>query len=103
MRPTTSRTPLAPKLRANAIEAAMIRAIVQRAKKLAPPEWSIDTLDLELDITACHLNGCKLKLTELLAAAGADFGHDVFGIRKHIDRTSGQLTDHFRPRFAAQQ
>lgn len=54
-----------------------------------------------MDVMACHCNGCPLRLSELLAADDANFGHDVFGIRRHIDRETGQLTDCFLPRFSA--
>jgi hypothetical protein len=53
-----------------------------------------------MDITACHLNGCKLDLAKLLAADDFNFAHDVLGIRRHIDRETGQLMNCFRPRFA---
>jgi len=35
----------------------------------------------------------------LLAANDGNFLHDVGGIHRHIDRTTGELTDHFSPRF----
>lgn len=52
-----------------------------------------------MDIRACHANGTPLRLEELLRADDGNFGHDVFGIRRYIDRTTGQLTDCFLPRF----
>lgn len=56
--------------------------------------------DAMMDIEACHSNGCPLKLGELLAADDGNFGHDVFGIRRFIDRQTGQLGGAFLPRFA---
>ena len=42
-----------------------------------------------------------LMLDELLKAADGHFAHDVIGIGQHIDRKTGRLMDHFRPRHAA--
>jgi hypothetical protein len=53
-----------------------------------------------MDITACHLNGCPLRLGELLGADDANFAHDVFGIRRHLNRETGKLEDCFCPRYA---
>lgn len=53
-----------------------------------------------MDITACHANGCPLKLRELLAAEDFNFAHDVFGIRRHLNRETAQLGDYFMLRFA---
>jgi hypothetical protein len=74
-----------------------IGKIVKRARKIVP---DVDAMSLNMDISACHANGCPLKLDELLAADGFNFSHDVFGIRRHIDRKTGQLMDCFVPRFA---
>ena len=55
---------------------------------------------LLMDITATHLNGCPLRLEALLDADNFNFAHDLFGIREHLNRETGQLDGHFRPRFA---
>ena len=55
----------------------------------------------EMDLTACHTNGCPLKLTELLAAPPFDFAHDLCGIAQCIDRLTGKLSEQFGPRYAA--
>lgn len=57
-------------------------------------------LDIQMDILATHLNGCPLRLQELYAADDFNFSHDVGGIARYLDRTTGQLTQLFRPRFA---
>lgn len=75
----------------------LIAAIVERAVSLMRAYSRQET---SMDITACHLNGCKLRLQELLDADDSNFIHDVAGIRQHIDRTSGRLIDCFEPRFA---
>ncbi len=56
--------------------------------------------DIMMDLTACHLNGCELDLEQLLASGDGDFAHDVFGIRRFLDRTRGTLTECFLPRCA---
>lgn len=55
---------------------------------------------LAMEITACHLNGCKLDLQALSQADDFNLQHDVFGIRRHLDRDTGKLKDCFLPRFA---
>lgn len=57
--------------------------------------------DMAMDVIATHANGCRLRLAELLAADDANFGHDVFGIRRYLNRDTGKLTHCFVPRFAA--
>lgn len=64
---------------------------------------TIKKLDMVMDIDACHCNGCPLKLAELLAADDFNFAHDVFGIRKNIDRKTGKLQNCFLPRYASGQ
>ena len=54
-------------------------------------------IDLEMDITAAHLAG-EISLQKLLEFEEADFMHDVHGIRRHIDRSSGKMRDCFLPR-----
>lgn len=55
--------------------------------------------DALMDLTACHLNGCPLRLNDLLGADNFNFAHDVFGIRRNINRATGQLEGPFVPRF----
>jgi len=78
-------------------EHLLIAAIVKRYAALLP---EVDHLELNMDITATHANGCPLKLQELLEAPEFDFVHDVVGIRRHINRQTGQLEDFFLPRYA---
>lgn len=98
------------KLTATAKDAALIDKIVERALRSASLIFqdqfdifgrpALDWIGLSMDITACHLNGTALRLSELLDADDANFGHDVWGIRRFIDRETGKLTDHFLPQFA---
>lgn len=59
-----------------------------------------DVLDIVMDLTACHANGCPLRLADLLESHPFGFAHDILGIHRHLDRTTGKLGDHFLPRFA---
>lgn len=82
-------------------ESHLIRKIVDRAMAMGGSVGrGMDRLEVEMDITAAHCNGCELKLHELLQADDFNFSHDVFGIQRHINRTTGKLEDHFLPRFA---
>lgn len=79
----------------------LIDKITDRAVAMAKAERvSYDKLTANMDVTACHCNGCPLDLPKLLAAPDSDFGHDIFGIRRHINRTSGELGGMFLPRCA---
>ena len=57
-------------------------------------------MNLNMDISATHLNGNPLKLNELLKADDTNFMHDVNGIRQYIDRTTGKLQNCFVPRYS---
>lgn len=81
-------------------DAKIIGQIAARACTVWPEG---DRLNFEMDITATHANGCPLKLAELLAADDFNFAHDVAGIYRHLDRTTGKLLDCFLPRFAQKQ
>ena len=61
-------------------------------------QWS--RMDAIMYIDACHSNGCPLKLQELLEPDDTNFAHDVFGIRRHINRKTGKLENCFVPRYA---
>jgi hypothetical protein len=76
----------------------LARDIVCRASEVLD---GIDGMSLQMDIVATHISGCKLKMQELLNADLGDFLHDVCGIMRHLDRTTGKLQDCFLPRYAA--
>ena len=54
-----------------------------------------------MDVTATHNQGAPLQLRQLLAADDGDFAHDVFGIRRWLDRDTGKLAGCFTPRYRA--
>lgn len=82
------------------IEAIARRAIADRkAHGMSVPRRY--RLDIVMDLEAVHLNGCPLRLADLLAADDFNFWHDVSGIARHLDRHTGTLRNCFLPRFAA--
>lgn len=80
----------------------LIHAIVDRAMAMrSVRSITTDKFSLVMDVTACHANGCPLRLADLLAADDFNFVHDVIGIYGAIDRDSGVLAGVFSPRFRA--
>jgi hypothetical protein len=80
----------------------LIRAITERAMALAEQAGAPrEKISIMMDISACHANGNRLRLDDLLTADDFNFAHDVFGIERHMDRETGKLTDCFSPRFSA--
>jgi hypothetical protein len=77
--------------------------IAQRAVALwlVLADRKIKKIDVSMDIIATHCNGNPLRLRDLLAADDFNFTHDVGGIMRHLDRETGALMDHFRPRYSA--
>ncbi len=84
-------------------QARLIDQITERAVNMAKALGlkEIRAMTMNMDITACHANGCELDLLALLQADDFNFSHDVFGIYRHIDRKTGKLGDCFVPRFSA--
>lgn len=83
---------------ASRLEYDFVRKIVKRAVKGI--DGVTDATVVEMDIIACHLNGCPLDLEKLLNAPQFDFAHDICGITRHIDRETGELKNCFVPRCA---
>jgi len=82
-------------------EQVLITAIAERAVELAAlAGFEREAGNIEMDVTAVHANGCPIDLAGLLAADASDFGHDVFGMGRYVDHTTGELTDCFLPRYA---
>lgn len=80
-----------------------VREIVTRAEALTKKfgHGTIDSLSTTMDLIACHNHGCKLDLGELAKADDFNLAHDVFGIARHLNRETGKLEGHYRPRYAA--
>lgn len=97
----TTRITHGPKFSATRAEIILISQIAARAVAMAAQlGFAYKHQDAMMDIEACHSNGCPLKLDELLSTDDGNFGHDVFGIRRFIDRETGILGGGFFPRFA---
>lgn len=79
-------------------DADTVSKIVDRALSVARKHRvHYDRMDATMDITACH-NDHPLDLERLLSFPDFDFAHDVFGIRKHLNRDTGELEGLFSPR-----
>jgi len=80
----------------------ILRKIAERARDLDAEvngRKAGNIIDWVLDLTAAHARH-PLRLQELLDADFSNFAHDVGGIRRHLDRASGELREHFTPRYA---
>ena len=85
-------------------DVALIERIVRRWEDMHnahPDPRQFDRSGATMDLVACHNNGCRLDLDRLLDADDGSFAHDVYGINRHLNRTTGELGDFFVPRFAS--
>lgn len=74
--------------------------VMKVAKRAADALGSLPPLqDIELALTACHLNDVPLDFERMLTADMDDVSHDIYGILKHIDPKTGQLGSGFLPRL----
>jgi hypothetical protein len=80
----------------------IIRQIAKRAIATIqfPLAWKTSRLDIKMDVTAVHANGCPLNLRKLLTFDDFNFAHDILGIRRHLNRDTGVFENCFRPRCA---
>ena len=74
--------------------------IIARIAKRAAASLEVEYQDTEMDVAAVHCNGCPLDLPKLLEFDDFNFAHDIIGIRRHLDRETGELKNHFLPRCA---
>jgi hypothetical protein len=78
----------------------LIHQVVLRAEQVFNRrDVDLDRLSMTMDLCAVH-NSVGLDLPRLLAADDFNLVHDVGGIRRHLDRSTGSLGC-FMPRFAA--
>ena len=80
--------------------ASEMRLISKIANRVVKADGSFK-MDVEMDLTACHSNGCKLDFKKLFGFEDFDFFHDVYGISKNINRETGHIGNCFLPRSAA--
>lgn len=78
-------------------ETLLIGKIADRAIEMG---LNRDKLEVLMDVTAVHINDCKLDLHRFLETDDFNFAHDITGIRRHIDTRNGKLKGCFLPRFA---
>src|SRR5688572_27000674 len=99
---STRRTDMV-KFESSRAEMDLMSQIVDRARPMLEeingPNW-YPTHEILMDLDACNSNGCPIDLERLLAFDSRDFFHDVLGIRRHINRETGQLENCFMPRCA---
>lgn len=53
------------------------------------------------DLAMLHLNGCPLRLKDLLDAPFIEFWDEMFRIRQNLDRKTGKLRHGLLPHFRA--
>lgn len=85
------------KFNATTHEKKTIRDIARRALKVIRVD-DLDRETVEMDLTACHLNGNPLDLDRMLICDDFTLTHDVLGINRHLDRQTGKLKNLFSPR-----
>ena len=85
------------------IDMDAVARVVDRAQALARAKGGkIDRMGLTMAFVTAHANGWDIDLDGLLEARDFDFAHDVFGIGHHLDRDTGNFSNHFLPLFARQ-
>lgn len=82
-------------------ELAAVARIQYRVAVIARKQYhtSINGLSLRMDLAAVHAR-TPLRLEDLSDADDFNLIHDVFGIIKHMDRSTGELTGYFVPRYS---
>jgi hypothetical protein len=83
-------------------ELELVKQIAERVEELTAAMqiegMQYDRHELVMDLDAAYTSAGPVNLTRLLESPDADFLHDIYGIRRHIDRASGELTGCFMPR-----
>lgn len=82
-------------------ERPILNQVISRAERLGLITKDYPRMTLDMDLCAAHGNNGnrRLDLERLLVADDFNFMHDITGIARHMDRTSGKLGGHFVPRF----
>lgn len=84
----------------SAKDRAVVGKIARRARAiLLSIQIDRAVLDISMDLTATHANGCPMDFDRLLAADDFNLMHDVGGIARHLYRETGKLVGGFLPRF----
>jgi hypothetical protein len=81
-------------------EMELEKKIVDRALLLGKTNGiKIKRIDLVMDLEATHKH-CPLDFAKLADADDGTFVHDIFGIRRYLNRETGYLGNCFVPRTA---
>lgn len=81
-------------------DAATVRKIARRARDiLLSIKIDRPAMDIAMDLTATHANGCPMDFDRMETADDFNLMHDVGGIARHLDRETGKLVGGFLPRF----
>lgn len=80
----------------------LILSIAERVwkEKMFRDAYMGSIMSLIMDLTVTHVNGCPLKLSDMLTGLDCDVFHDIAGIFRHLDRQTGKLGGCFVPRYA---
>jgi len=80
-----------------------VDAIVTRAvEAFAKFGVHVTRIHMRMNLSAAHAV-CPLDLARLAAADNFNFTHDIGGIEKHLNKTTGEIEDCFVPRFARRE
>lgn len=81
-------------------EFKVIVKIAERAIEMSKNSGiEYERIDAIMDIDYAHKE-VPLRLEELLASDDVNFAHDVFGIRRHLNRQTLKIENCFLPRYA---
>lgn len=85
-------------------ERAIISRIANRAADIMrshlAPDRHMGVIHIMMYLEACHCNGCPLRLADMEQADDFNLMHDIFGLRAHLNTSTGKLEGCFLPRFA---
>lgn len=82
-------------------EMRIVKRIARRGHQLLKQHGvDRDRTAIEMDLCACHANGCPLDLEKLERADDSNLLHDLTGLAAHLDHRTGELRHHFLPRCA---
>lgn len=57
-------------------------------------------ISLNMDLCAAKAQGCNIDFQKMLGFDSFNFAHDIVGIRKNLNRRTGELMNCFLPRAA---
>lgn len=78
-------------------------ADILRKKNLNEIKSKNDIQEHVMDLIATHNHCQKLDFKKLLESSEFDFLHDIFGIRKNLDRIEIVLKNNFLPRCSQKE